>query len=447
MEIRIEEGKEELQSVKIEQPKSALVKNIFKDVSLPAVLRVAGASVLVTAAATFLLQDWGSLNHNLRYFAFLAFSIVLTLAGFLCGIRIRDSRGARTFLGVVAGIVPVHFAALGGLLFSQFGVKAGQHYPELLRWVATSPVSAISTTLAGVVTLSALTYISFLSLARAEAKRLTPLYIGVNALLLVPTRTPEIVALMAFAGLGVVAYQELTKFIKSPAMRTGEGKLIRLMLLVPGTLMIGRSLFLYSMSDALLAVMYGVAAAVLFSIVPRYVGRAAAVFCQYASLVPAFIASILVSKQLMVVMPALFDYHPMITGLPFACLLAYMSTRALEGGSFLRKQAALIAIASMSIQMVFLPGVASSLMFVIASVLTLCYGHSTEQKGIFMYGAIGLAFGLFYHVRLAVIAYSVSPWLGLALIGTAIVIGSSILEQHGKALKALVTVRLENLSR
>ncbi len=45
---------------------------------------------------------------------------LICAAGFFCGLKFSESRGARTFLGLVAAPVPVHFTVLGGLIYSAF---------------------------------------------------------------------------------------------------------------------------------------------------------------------------------------------------------------------------------------------------------------------------------------------------------------------------------------
>ena len=205
----------------------------FRNISLPGVLRTAGSCILVAASATFLLQDWTGLDDNLRYFAFLAFTIVLALAGFLCGVRIQEARGARTFLALVAAVIPVHFCVLGGLLYSKFGFHSGILYPKYFHWVATSPLAALTTTAIGVGTLSVLCTLAFMSLARSETRRLTATYLAANALLLVPTRDPGLVGIISAVLFGALLTQDIVKLGLSSAMRTFEGKLLRVLRFVP----------------------------------------------------------------------------------------------------------------------------------------------------------------------------------------------------------------------
>jgi hypothetical protein len=116
----------------------------------------------------------------------------LTGAGLVCGLSIRESRGARTFLALVVASVPVHFAVLGGLLQSQFPLDST--LTGNAPWNVDSPVTAVWLAGLGVMTLIPLTWLSMLTLVRPHARRLTLTFIAVNMALLLPVRDPGSVA-------------------------------------------------------------------------------------------------------------------------------------------------------------------------------------------------------------------------------------------------------------
>ena len=88
--------------------------------SVSTMLRSLGAMLVVAATSTFMLQQWSDGSDVTRYLTLLALTALLAGAGFACGLGVRETRGARTFLELVIAAVPVHFAVLGGLLQSQF---------------------------------------------------------------------------------------------------------------------------------------------------------------------------------------------------------------------------------------------------------------------------------------------------------------------------------------
>jgi hypothetical protein len=128
--------------------------------ALPALLRFLGAIVLVASAATFMLQSWPGMDHLMRYYSFLGFTVLLTGAGFFCGLRLKEDKGARTFLATAAAVIPVHFAQLGALIYSQFPEKHVA-YPQWLLWVAPSKMAAFATATAAILALIPIVFICF----------------------------------------------------------------------------------------------------------------------------------------------------------------------------------------------------------------------------------------------------------------------------------------------
>jgi hypothetical protein len=65
-------------------------------------------------------------------------------------LTLREGRSARTFLALVLATMPVSFAVLGGLVYSQFHLEAVAPLPQYATWIAPT---ALSTVLAAVATL------------------------------------------------------------------------------------------------------------------------------------------------------------------------------------------------------------------------------------------------------------------------------------------------------
>src|SRR5262245_25890813 len=83
-------------------------------------LRVSGAVLLAASASSFMLQHWEAGNDLARYALLVGHSLLLALAAYFCGLRVNESRGARTFLAIILAIAPATFAVLGGLVYSRF---------------------------------------------------------------------------------------------------------------------------------------------------------------------------------------------------------------------------------------------------------------------------------------------------------------------------------------
>jgi hypothetical protein len=407
---------------------------------LPRLLRWIGGAVLVVAAFTFMLQSWESADDLARYYHFLAFTGVLTAAGFFCGLRIRDEKGARTFLGLAAGAVPIHFTVLGALLYSQFPWLSGfAHYPAYAHFTAPHPAAALATAAIGVVALVPVCWMAFLTLARPEAKRLTVAYMLANLTLLVPTRHPDVIGLLAFALLIGCLFFDRRYLLPAQGLRTLEGRFVRLLMGVPFAVLIGRTLNLYEPSSLFFAAWLASMAVTLFVLGPAMVKqKREAVLAQYVSLIPAGLACVALGDAVV----GAFNLHesailPLVC-LPMAGTFAAMSLRTADGGARMRNLAALVAAGGMTAQLVFFPGVLSSVACLATAILATAYGYAAEQKGVLVSGAAALVFGLLYHLRYAAELYALSPWAALAALGIVTVVAASLLERHHGTLAAHV---------
>jgi hypothetical protein len=385
-----------------------------------------------------MLQNWAGGSDVLRYLHFLGFTVVLTAAGLFCGLRIRDDKGARTFVGLAAAIVPVHFTVLGALLYSQFPWLSGYTaYPAYARIVAPDGLWALGTTAVGIAALVPIVWIAFRAFARSAAWPLAAAYLAANAMLLVPTRHPDVIGLMALVGIaGLLAFDRLA-LQPITALRTREGTFCRLMLPVPLLVLIGRSIHLYSLSSLVWAGLLAAVAVALFELLPQRLGEGRrSVWAQRLSTLPAAGAWFLVADTIqwnlrldegMVL--------PLVT-LPIAVILVAMSLRALGSRALYRNAAAIVATGGVTLNLLVHPGIGSSFACLSSAIVTVAYGHTAERRGVFAIGIAALALGLLYHLRFAAHLYSVSPWGSLALLGVVTLTAASVLERHHKALTA-----------
>lgn len=405
---------------------------------LPRLLRWIGGAVLVVAAFTFMLQGWERADDLARYYHFLAFTGTLTVAGFFCGLRIRDEKGARTFLGLAAGAVPVHFTVLGALLYSQFPWLSGfVSYPDYAHFSAPHPAAALLTAAIGVVALVPVCWTAFLALARPEARRLTAAYLLANATLLVPTRNADVIGVLALALLLGCLLFDRRWLQPAQGLRTLEGAFVRLLMGVPFAVLIGRTLNLYEPSALFWAACAASVAATLFKLAPTVANeKLDAVAFQHLALAPAGMACWQLAHGVL----HTFHLHD-AAFLPLACLpaaglFAAMSLRSVDDGARMRALAAVVAAGGMALQLVLFPGVLSSVACLATAILATAYGYAAEQKGVLATGAAVLVFGLLYHLRYAAELYALSPWAALAALGVATVLAASVLERHHRSLVA-----------
>lgn len=211
------------------------------------ILRLVGGAFLIASASTFLFHRWEQGSDLMRYSMLLLHTVFLTGAALFCGLGVRESRGARTFLAITLAIVPINAAVLGGLVYSQFAQDADQ----VMRggsflWVAPSSLAALCCVVATLAVLTPSIWIAYRTLARPQTTSLFVAFVLVNALLLVPWRLPSVTTLLAVLGTAAVAQADTRWFSRYPAAGTVEGRIARGTLVLPLALLLGRGMHLYS---------------------------------------------------------------------------------------------------------------------------------------------------------------------------------------------------------
>lgn len=210
------------------------------------VLRIVGGAFLIASASTFLLHRWEQGSDLVRYGMLLLHTVLLTAAALFCGLGVKESRGARTFLAITLAIVPINTTVLGGLVYSQFAQDARQvMLGQDFLWVAPNALAALTCVAVTAVVLAPAAWIAFRALGRSQATSLLLAFGLLNVLLLVPWRLPAVTTLLAVAATIAVAAIDSRRFRHAPAARTLEGRIARGTLLLPVVLLLGRGMHLY----------------------------------------------------------------------------------------------------------------------------------------------------------------------------------------------------------
>jgi len=401
---------------------------------LSRLLRAIGAVALLASASTFLVQRWEAGGDLERYFTLLAHPAVLALFGVYCGTRVRDTKAARTFVALAAALVPVLGCVLGGLVYSQFawdGSASG--LPGYATWVVPGPGAALLAV--GVTAAVAIPVVlfSFVTLGRARARSLSAAYLVSNALLLLPTRDPTVVALLATLNLAALGVWEWRKLSRDTALRTLEGVFVRVMLLVPAGLVLLRNAMHYEVSYAFFALIWGaVAVGWLAAAAVERLPEVLRGMLRSASLVSLLVAAGFASAA------AGSLGVPDTYALPFAALgfagaaggLSLFAGRQAWGDRF-RHVSLVVALSGLAADLLLSPDVFTSGGLFVSAVATLSYGYLSKRRALFLAGAAGVLFALAYHVRYAAMLYAYTRWGSLALLGALVIVAAGQLERNG----------------
>jgi hypothetical protein len=402
--------------------------------TLSRLLRGIGAVALLASASTFLVQRWEAGGDLERYFTLLAHPAVLALLGVYCGTRGRDTKAARTFVALAAAFVPVLGCVLGGLVYSQFAWDgAASGLPGYATWVASGPGAAMLALAVTALVAVPVVLFSFVTLGRSRATALSAAYLVSNALLLLPTRDPTAVALLATLNIAALGVWEWKALSRDAALRTLEGVFVRVMLMVPAALVLLRNALHYEVSYAFFALIWGsVAVGWLAVAAMAKLPEVLKGVLRSACLVSLFLAAGCASAAAgSVGMSETF-------AIPFAALgfavsaggLSIFAGREAWGDSF-RHLALVVALGGMVVDLLHSPDVFTSGGLFLSAVATLSYGYLSERKALFLAGVAGVLFALAYHVRYAAMLYAYTRWGSLALLGVLVIVAAGYLERNG----------------
>ncbi len=405
---------------------------------LTKILRIIGAAVLIASASIFLFQHWQSGNDIQRYLALLTHTALLPIAAFFCGLRIYEKKGARTLLALTLAIIPIHYAVLSALIYSQWAVDTTSAIaPNFALWIAPSPAAAVIVTIAAIALLLPLSAVSVLSLARIEVKLITLIYFCTNLLLLIPIRQSEMVAPLIFLTVVGLSIFEIRKWQNFSELKTFEGRWVRTALWIPVVIMVARTLHIYDLSLFFSSALWASVSVLLFVMAPGlFQSRQSQLASQSFSTIAASISWYMLVVEIACQMNIRDDAILPLVGIPFAVILWVMSMYCIDEGAGYRRMAAICAMSAVAINLFVLPSTLSSFSCLIVAVAGLTFGYLVEQKLIFAAGIVSASLALGYHIRFAILHYSLPYWVALSLLGIAIILMASVIERHIEALIA-----------
>jgi hypothetical protein len=275
---------------------------------------------------------------------------------------------------------------------------------------------------------------SFVTLGRSRAIALSAAYLVSNALLLLPTRDPTAVAMLASLNIAALGVWEWKALSRDTALRTLEGVFVRVMLMVPAGLVLLRNALHYEVSYAFFALIWGSMAVAWLAVaslarLPDVLKGA----MRSACLASLFLASGFASAAAgSVGMPETFAIPFAVLGFALcAGALSIFAGREAWGDSF-RHLALVVALGGMVVDLLHSPDVFTSGGLFLSAVATLSYGYLSERKALFLAGVAGVLFALAYHVRYAAMLYAYTRWGSLALLGALVIVAAGYLERNGE---------------
>ena len=402
-------------------------------------LRTLGAVLVAAATSTFMLQQWNEGSDVIRYLTLLAVTAMLAGAGFVCGIGVRESRGARTFLALVIAAVPIHFAVLGGLIQSQF--PWDHTVATNAPWNADTPITALWLTGVGIAALIPLTWLSMLALVRPHARRLTWAFIAVNLALLLPVRDTDLVAWLIAGMFLLFSIMEWRISNMGHAVSTREGTFVRAMMLAPVAIIIGRTVLWYEPTFLFAGLVLLSGALACFEWIPKV--RRSGVDVTILQLICAAGAvlgwlSIFIAIYDAFSIPSQFTL--LLLALPASGLLMLLSTRCVTKGTGYRSTATLVAVGPALVNLVIFwdPAQLSVARFgsLVVGIVFVAYGVYGRRLTPLILGTIATAGGFIQFFVAAIEIENLFHWGSLAIVGAFLIFAAALCERYAQRIVA-----------
>jgi hypothetical protein len=401
----------------------------FDPDALTRALRIAGAALVVASASTFMLQHWGGGNDLGRYAMLVGQSLLLAAAAYFVGLSMKEGRSARTFLALVLATIPVSFAVLGGLVYSQFHLEAVATLPSYATWIAPSRSSAIFAVVGTLAVFLPLAVVSFVALARKEAKALTLAFFAANLLVLLPVRQPLVIVVLSGLSLLGLLRLELTRFSDTAQLDTIEGKLARVMPFTAPLIMIGRVFHLYAIGAAFVGGVLLIAGSCLWLLL----GRTSTVWKR--DIGAWIVAGVAVLGWSLCWTELAEHMHSgamicLAFGLPASALFAVASKRAATARASLLGIGTLIALATSLAACAISLDSFAALGCIVVGVAVAVWGASVQALLRTVSGSMVALFGLVVQVYLATHADNMLRWVSLSAVGVLLIVGSAYVERN-----------------
>jgi hypothetical protein len=419
----------ESQASRSPEPSKSAERGFDPD-ALTRALRIAGAALVVASASTFMLQHWGGGNDLIRYAMLVGQSLLLAAAAYFVGLTLREGRSARTFLGLLLGTVPISFAVLGGLVYSQFHLEAVPMLPSYATWVAPSPLAAVLAVLATLVVLTPLSVVSFVALGRREAKALTLAFMAANLLIIVPMRQP--LAVVALAGVALIALVrlELTRFGACAQLDTLEGKVARVMPFAAPLIMLGRVFHLYQVRGTFVGGLCLVGASVLWLLLAKVSSTRLRDVGAWAAALVGLLGWCFCGSELGAQLHAGTAAQVLLWGVPASLVLCVASRRAEAARGSLLGAATALGLGTTLVASVIDWSSIGAGACIVVGVAVSVWGAATRGLWRTVAGALVALFGLLVEVWLATHTDNVLRWLGLSVVGVLLIVGSAYVERN-----------------
>ncbi|MES9993979.1 MAG: hypothetical protein ABW098_18670 [Candidatus Thiodiazotropha sp.] len=403
------------------------------------VLRLLGGSLTIIAILLFLFQRWDDADDLLRYGMILGETLVLTLLGFATSILLKEQKSARVFLGLSLVSTSAVFTILGAMIYSQVQwFPAVGNLPDFAFWTADSLNTVLLLLAGSFVILGGQSLFGFSVLARPASRRLSLLMMLNVVLLLLPIRNMGITTLLVAPAL-LFSFHNLFLLRRTmPAMRTGEGFVAGILVLLPLIIMIGRGAYLYAM-DAMAFATIGL----LIYLLLRQLALSLTTTIRFRSslemlsMFPALMTALYFTQVLDGMAPQIGHWLVVIFGMIASTFLLDLSKRALTGGEYYFRTIFYLGLVIAIIEEAIWPGVATALFATLLSGSILLYSYGADESSLLKLSLLTLIGSMVVLSSELLVTFDLGIWASLAILGMLTIVLSATVERYGKHITSI----------
>lgn len=405
---------------------------------LPALLRILGATALLFAMYSFLVRGWQEGSDLFRYLLLLGHTGMLMAIGLVSDHYLKESKGARLLLVLALASVPVNFAILGSLIYSQTTAIATAHsgdFPDYVSWTAGDLNTALLTSAGALVVLIPVVFLGFTVLARQMATKLSILFLFSNTAMLLPLRDPQTIGLIVLALTIAVSMATRAFADKQIAAKTSEGVIALGLQLLPLSVLAIRNLWLYTPDDFLFAMLCVCVFLMLRQASLCLEATATArIILDRIALIPALLIVPPLSSTLAALTDSAFLPASLVlpVSLAISAVMVYDLSRRSRGyaGAF-RLIAIWEILLGMTLNLALYDGLLATLSCIVTGACLLMHGYQARQRGVFLAGAALMLIGMLQQLFELIYRFDLASWISFAILGIIAIVAGSVLESPG----------------
>lgn len=414
----------------IDEENSLQNGNVFTHLSH--ILRLVGVAVIVIASITFLVQGFNDVDLEIRHWMFYGITISMSFIGLFFGKKYNETKGARAFLGLSLGVIPVLFTQLGAILYDLGSI----HSFTFSSIVSSSTGHILLCIIVTIVTALPISLFSFSILSRQISRMLTMSFFISSSMLLIPIRDNSYTVYLILALATVVISLDMKYCLKERMHHNVEGYLARLMPLIPLGILIGRSLYYETTVEFYGILMSGIGAFLFvmlrFNDIINPWGKILTVAGMINISVGGYILLIQGIEDLSI--DSLI--HLYVLPLPLVVsLLLYSFGKKDTLYRFMRTIALVVLFFDCLYAMMFQISSLTALVTLIFGITLITAGILLKERVPFVLGTVSLFSGMFYFGTEAFSLYSGDTWVTLSIVGVIILIVASFFEMKGKKIQ------------